>query len=102
MMGKMWDQWIRLVKRGKDPGPMLGALIQWGILWVRYDRRIAGRSRGIDVYDYRARMVRHDLDGRGRARPAERGARENHWIDWGVAVHDDPALWAAARDALGV
>ena len=30
MMGKMWDQWIRLVKRGKDPEPKLGALIQWG------------------------------------------------------------------------
>jgi hypothetical protein len=103
MMAKMWDQWSRLLQRGKDPEPMLGTLIKWAILWVRYDRRVAGRSRSYDVMDYRARMSRQDLDGQGRPHPSERGVRENHWIDWkGVAINDDPAMWAEARDVLGV
>src|SRR3954464_15757977 len=54
MMVKMWDQWIRLVERGNDPERMTGRLIQWAILWVRYDRRVAGRARSYDVFDYRA------------------------------------------------
>ncbi len=66
MVAKMWDQWIRLVERGKDPERMLGTLIKWAILWVRYDRKIAGRARSYDVFDYRAGMRRQDLDSQGR------------------------------------
>src|SRR4051794_5880986 len=67
MMAKMWDQWSRLLIRGKDPERMLGTLIKWAVLWVRYDRRISGRSRNIDIFDYRAGMKRQCLDGHGRA-----------------------------------
>src|SRR5262245_4857560 len=88
MMGKMWDQWSRLLLRGKDPERMLGRLIRWAIWWVRYDRRIAGRARSYDVFDYRARMKRHDLDGQGRAHPADRSDRSNHWIEWDGARLD--------------
>ena len=77
---------------------MIGPLIHWAKMWVRYDRKIAGRARSYDVFDYRAGMTRQDLDGQGRPHPAERGDRENHWIDWGsVKSDDDPALWAEAK-----
>jgi hypothetical protein len=103
MVAKMWDQWSRLLLRGRDPERMTGTLIRWAILWVRYDRRIAGRVQGIDVYDYRARMTRHDLDGQGRPHPADRSDRQNGWIDWhGAQVDDDPATWAEARESLGL
>ena len=103
MMAKMWDQWSRLLKRGKDPERMVGTLLKWAILWVRYDRKVAGRARSYDVFDYRAGMNRQDLDSQGRPHPTERGARENHWIDWrGVGLDDDPALWAEAKDSLGL
>ena len=52
-LGKMWDQWSRLLLRGRNPEPMTAALIKYAILWVRYDRKIGGRSRNPDVYDYR-------------------------------------------------
>ena len=103
MMGKMWDQWSRLHLRGKDPERMVGTLIKWAILWVKYDRRIAGRARCFDVMDYRAGMKRQDLDAQGRPHPSDRSARENSWIDWdGPKVDDDPAAWAEAKDALGL
>jgi hypothetical protein len=103
MMGKMWDQWSRLLIRGKDPERMIGTLLRWAILWVRYDRRIAGRARSFDVYDFRARMKRQDLDSQGRPHPSERSDRENAWIDWrGVMTNDDPAAWAEAKDQLGL
>ena len=81
MMLKMWDQWYRLLLRGDDPERMLGTLIKWAILWVRYDRRGAGRARCFDVFDYRAGMRRQDLDAQGRAQPSERSDRENGRID---------------------
>ncbi|MDB5352699.1 MAG: hypothetical protein JWN86_3946 [Planctomycetota bacterium] len=103
MVAKMWDQWSRLLERGKDPEGMVKTLIKWAILWVRYDRKVAGRARGIDVYDYRAGMTRQDLDGQGRPHPTERGDRQNARIDWrGVKLDNDPALWAEAKDELGL
>jgi hypothetical protein len=103
MVGKMWDQWSRLLVNGKDPERMLGTLIKWAIWWVRYDRKIAGRARSFDVFDYRAGMKRQDLDSQGRPHPAERSDRNNHWIDWrGVRLDDDPAAWAEAREGFGL
>jgi len=103
MLAKVWATWRYNLEKGKDPVALLGANIRWAVLWVRYDRRVAGRARSFDVFDYRAGMKRQDLDAQGRPSPSERGARENHGIDWqGVAVHDDPALWAEAREAFGV
>ena len=72
MVAKMWDQWSRLLVQGKDPERMVKTLIKWAILWVRYDRKVAGRASGIDVYDYRAGMTRQDLDGQGRPHPTQR------------------------------
>jgi hypothetical protein len=103
MMGKMWDQWWRLVARGKNPELMMGTLIKWAILWVRYDRRIAGRARSFDVFDFRAGMGRQNLDAQGRPHPSERSARENGWINWrSVITDDDPAAWAEVKDELGL
>ena len=36
-----------------DPEPML-AIIKFASLWVRYDRKIAGRARTPEVFDYRS------------------------------------------------
>src|SRR5918997_4860691 len=54
MLAKMWDQWRRLLDKGSDPEPLLWPLIHWAKQWVRYDRRIAGRPRNLDIQDYRA------------------------------------------------
>lgn len=103
LVAKVWDQWARLLMRGKDPEPMLWPLIHWAKMWVRYDRKIAGRGRNPDVFDYRAGMVRQDLDGQGKAHPAERSARVNGWLDWAVdAGADDPGEMAAALEAAGL
>ena len=103
MVAKMWDQWERLLIRGKDPEPMLWPLIHRARMWVRYDRKIAGRGRSPDVFDYRANMTRQDLDGQGKARPSERSARINGWLDWSLdARADDPAELAAALEAAGL
>jgi hypothetical protein len=100
---KMWDQWARLLIRGDDPAAMIGPLIHWAILWVRYDRKVAGRGRNPDVYDYRAGMTRQDLDGQGKAHPSERSDPGNSWIDWAVDSRaDDPAEMAAALEAVGL
>jgi hypothetical protein len=36
----------------------LGPSIHRAILWVRYDRKIAGRARGFDAFDDRANRKR--------------------------------------------
>lgn len=103
MVGKVWATWRYNLTKGKDPLALLGPNIRWAILWVRYDRKIAGRGRGIDVYDYRAGMTRQDLDGQGKAHPSERSARINGWLDWGVdAGADDPAELVAALEGAGL
>ena len=103
MVAKVWATWRFNVEKGKDPVALLGANIHWAILFVRYDRKVAGRARSFDVEDFRSGMRRQDLDSQGRPHPTERSDRESRWIDWrGVAINDDPALWAEAKDALGV
>src|SRR4051794_36944552 len=71
-LAKTWDSWIRLVERGGDPEPIFHGLIKYAILWVRYDRRIAGRARMYDVFDFRAGLKQQRLDGHGHASPADR------------------------------
>ena len=40
---------------------LLGPNIHFAILWVRYDRKIAGRARGLGVFDDRANRLRQQL-----------------------------------------
>ena len=101
-LAKMWDQWSRLLLRGKNPEPMLGCLIKYALLWVRYDRRIAGRSRMPDVYDYRAGFAQQFLSDQGVASPADRSDAENPWIDFNVQSGDNPADLASALEETGV
>jgi hypothetical protein len=102
-VAKMWDQWIRLVNRGRDPVPLLPGLLKYAILWVRYDRRLAGRARSYDVMDYRASMKQQQLNGKGQVSPTDRSDRNNGWIDWAVSASaDDPAQLAAALEETGV
>ena len=68
-LAKMWDQWVRLVNRGRNPEPLLKGLIKFAILWVKYDRRLSGRSRNIDVMDYRAGMKQQEIQWQGRSQP---------------------------------
>jgi hypothetical protein len=102
-MAKMWDQWARLLVKGQDPEPMLWPLIHWAEMWVRYDRKIGGRGRNPDVFDYRAGMTRHLMDGRGQPTPHERSDPINDWLDWtGQARTDDPAELASALEQAGM
>ena len=102
MIGKVWATWVYNVEKGKDPVALLGPNIHWAILWVRYDRKLAGRARSFDVEDYRANMTRQDMDCQGKARPSERSARINGWIEWGLSDGDDPAELVAALEAVGL
>jgi hypothetical protein len=96
-MAKMWDQWKHLLKRGKDPEPMLYPLIHWAKRWVEYDRRLSGRPRNIDIQDYRAGMVQHLMDGRGKLEPHDRSDRTNGFLDrTGAARTDSPSDLAVA------
>src|SRR3954468_2568553 len=97
-VAKMWDSWARLLDRGKDPMPLMPGLIKFAILWVRYDRRIAGRAPHPDVYDYRSGLKRQQLCGQGQASPTERSNPDNSWIDWELESGDDPAELAAALE----
>lgn len=102
-VGKAWATWRYNVEQGKDPVELIGPNIHFAILWVRYDRKIAGRARSYDVMDYRANMARQDLDGQGNAHPTNRSDPGNNWIDWKVKARtDDPAELAAALETARV
>jgi hypothetical protein len=102
-LSKMWHQWICLVNRGRDPVPLLPGLIKYAILWVRFDRKIAGRSRSYDVQDYRASMKRQLMSGRGEISPTDRSDKNNGWINWTVSARaDDPAQLAIALEEAGI
>jgi hypothetical protein len=101
-MGKVWDQWSRLVERGKNPEPLLYALIWWAKKWVSYDRKIGGRSRMFDIFDYRANMKRQLLSEQGQPSPSDRSDPANPWIDWGLSAGDNPADLAAALETTGI
>ncbi len=102
MIAKAWATWRYNIEKGKDPLALLGPNIHFAILWVRYDRKVAGRGNP-DVYDYRSGFKRQLLTGGGRASPAERSDPGNPWVDWQVmAREDDPAVLAAALEAAGM
>jgi len=102
-VAKLWDEWVRLVNRGKNPEPLLNGLIKFAILWVRYDRRLSGRSRNIDVMDYRAGMKQQEISGKGEVSPTDRSDKNNGWIDWAVSARsDDPAQLASALEEVGL
>lgn len=100
---KMWYSWRCCLEKGKDPAGMIGPLIHWSIMHVRYDRRIAGRPRNLDIQDFRAGMTQHLLDGRGMLQPHDRTDRINGFLDWtGQARTDDPAELVAALEGAGL
>jgi hypothetical protein len=101
-MGKVWDQWRRLVEQDKNPEPLLYALIWCATKWVSYDRRIAGRSRMFDIFDYRAGLKRQRLSGQGQPSPSDRSDPANPWIDWGLSAGDNPADLAATLEITGI
>jgi hypothetical protein len=49
----MWVQWLRVLKAGKKPESMLGSLIKFACLHVKYDRPVSieQRARSFDVFD---------------------------------------------------
>jgi hypothetical protein len=100
--GKMWDQWSRLLLRGKNPETMIGSLIKFALLWVRYDRKIGGRARTPDLFDYRAGYKQQQISDQGAANPADRADSNNAWINWHVQTGDDPCALAAALETSGV
>jgi hypothetical protein len=101
-LGKVWDSYSRLLNRGKNPQTMISGLIKFAILWVRYDRKIGGRARNPDVYDYRSGFSRQMLSDTGQATSTDRSSAENSWIDWTLSGGDDPADVVMALEATGL
>jgi len=102
-MAKLWDQWKRLLDKGRDPEPLLWPLLYWSKHWCFQDRRLSGRPRNIDIQDYRAGMTCHPLDGQGQPRPHDRAAPIKGWLDWtGVAHTDDPGELVEALEQAGM
>ncbi len=71
---KMLDQWVRLKARGGLPEEIVGGLFRHAILFVKYDRRVSGRARRPDVYDYRSGFRQQLLNAQGEASPSDRSA----------------------------
>jgi hypothetical protein len=101
-MAKMWDSYSRLLKRGKNPEPMISGLIKFALLWVRYDRKLGGRARTPDVYDYRSGFSQQMFSDAGQPTPADRSSAENSWINWDQSTGDDPCLLAAALETASI
>jgi hypothetical protein len=102
-MAKLVDQWNRMLEKGRNPEPLLYPLLHWAKQWCYMDRRLSGRPRNIDIQDFRAGMVQHLMDGRGKLEPHDRSDRRNGFMDWtGAARTDDPADLAAALEQTGV
>lgn len=102
-IGKVWDQWWRVVERGKDPEPLHYPFLHWAKRWVEYDRRLSGRPRLIDIQDYRAGQTQHVMDGRGKLAPHDRSSRLNAFLDFsGISRTDDPCDLAAALETSGL
>jgi hypothetical protein len=99
---KMLDQWIRLVQRGGNPERIIGGMIHHALMFVRYDRRVAGRARRPDVFDYRSPLKQQRLDAQGYPSPSDRSDANNGWLDWRVASGDDPADVVVALEASGL
>jgi hypothetical protein len=101
-LAKMWDSYSRLLKRGKNPEPMISGLIKYAVLWVRYDRKLGGRARNPDVYDYRSGFTQQLLSDRGQPTPTDRASAANSWINWDQSTGDDVCLLAAALESTGI
>ena len=70
--------------------------------WVLFDRKIAGRARTPDVYDYRSGYRPQQFSDDGQACPADRADPEYAWINLNVQTGDDPSALAAALETSGV
>jgi hypothetical protein len=105
-LAKMWDQYSRLRQRGRTPENLeksLGSLIMFSLLWVRDNRRLAGRrARTPDVFDYRAGFKQQQFSDDGQACPSDRSDPRNPWINWNTQTGDDPAELTAALETSGV
>ncbi len=101
-VGKAWDSWSRLLLRGRDPEPMLTGIIKFALLWVRYDRKIGGRGRRPDVYDFRAGFKQQLLSEQGQAAPTDRSGPEVPWLNFDLQAGDNPALLASALEETGI
>jgi len=81
---------------------MTSGLIKFAILWVKYDRRIAGRSRVPGVYDFRSGFKQQQISDQGQANPADHSDPVNTWINWNLTSGDDPSALAGALESTGV
>jgi hypothetical protein len=104
-IAQMWLQWVRIVDSGRRPESMLGCLIKYACLHVRYDRPVSimERARTPDVFDFRSGLKRQLFSDDGEAaRPSDRADAENAWIDWSLPSGDNPADLAAALESSGI
>jgi hypothetical protein len=101
-LAKMWDQWSRLLIRGRDPEPMMSGLLKFAVLFVKYDRKLGGRARNPDVYDYRSGFSQQMFSDTNQPTPTDRSSAANSWIDFDQSTGDNPADLAAALELTGI
>ena len=103
-LAQMWLQWVRILKAGKQPESMLGCLIKYACLHVRYDRPVSimERARTPDVFDYRSGFKRQQMSEQGEAAPSDRSDAANPWINWNVQAGDNPCDLASALEETGI
>jgi hypothetical protein len=102
-LAQMWLQWVRILKAGKQPEPILGGLIKYACLHVRYDRPVSimERARTPDVFDFRSGFKQQLLSDHGEACPTDRADANNPWINWHVQAGDNPCDLASALEETG-
>ena len=101
-MAKMWDQWKRLLERGKDPEPLLYPLIHWAKQWCYQDRRLSGRPRNLDISDFRADGSAPSWTGGASwSRTTGQQGSSGSWTGTRAARTDDPADLAAPWQKQG-
>ena len=63
---------------------------------------IGGRSRNVDIYDYRSGFSQQIISENGQATPSDRSSAANSWINWDITVRRRPCDLAAALETTGI
>src|SRR5262249_40323749 len=103
-LAQMWLQWLRIVGSGRRPESMLGCLIKYACLHVRYDRPVSimERARTPGVFDFRSGLKRQLLSDHEGAAPTDRSDPANQWTNWSVPSGDNPLELVIALEQTGV
>ena len=84
------------------PSQFIGGMIYHALMFVRYDRKVAGRARRPDVFDYRSGLKQQRSTVRATPARATGATRRTAGSIWRLASGDDPAEVLAALEVTGL